>query len=820
MKRAGLLLGLAIVLPTFAQDSSRLPPVAKRTVSYSKDIHPIFAERCADCHLNGKRKGGLQLDSREAILKGGEDGPVVVIGKSAESRLVQLVSSTDPDKVMPKKGERLSAEQVGLLRAWIDQGLSWDVKDVAARKKDFKPAPLAPRRPTVPLARGELTNPIDLILEGYSRQKKVSNEAVVDDRTFARRVYLDVIGLLPTPTELNEFLADKRPDKREQLVARLLADNRRYAEHWLTFWNDALRNDYQGTGYIDGGRKQITQWLYDALYNNLSYDRFTGELVSPSAKSAGFVNGIVWRGVVNASQTPPLQAAQNIPQVFLATNLKCASCHDSFINDWKLADAYGLAAIYSDKPLEMYRCDQEPRGPATVKFLYPQLGQIESTAPKSERTKQLAALLISPQNGRFARTIVNRLWARFLGRGIVEPTDDLDQSPWSDDLLDWLASDLVDNGYDLKKTMARILTSRAYQRPVMNVGEQTDSDFIFRGPSVRRLSAEQFVDAVYQITNTWPTTPSAQIDSISPATVNAKWIWSEKNADKGTAGGRIFLRKEIDLPSAPSKAVAIVTCDNEFALYINGKKLGESADWQQPRAFDLRGQLVSGTNIIAIEAINWPDTSTGKGLEHKSPNPAAIVFYGRVTARTDDGKEKNQEIKSGASWKWSTTAPEGWNKTGFADDDWKRAAELGDVAANFYGIQGKLNSTFAALWGDSPRVRAALQTANPLMVALGRPNREQVVTSRPYTATTLQTLELTNGGTLANLLSRGATNWVARQKDGTSLVTELYQHSLGRAPTAAELRAAIELVGASPTKAGVEDLLWSVLMLPEFQLIY
>ena len=90
----------------------------------------------------------------------------------------------------------------------------------------------------------------------------------VDDRLLIRRLTLDVLGELPTPAEVRAFVADQSPDKRERLVAQLLADDRRYAEHWLTFWNDLLRNDYHGTGYIDGGRKQITAWLYAALANN------------------------------------------------------------------------------------------------------------------------------------------------------------------------------------------------------------------------------------------------------------------------------------------------------------------------------------------------------------------------------------------------------------------------------------------------------------------------------------------------------------------------------------------------------------------------
>ena len=264
------------------------------------------------------------------------------------------------------------------------------------RKFTFaKPAPvnLKPRRPELPPAAKGVSHPVDRFLQPYFATHSSSSPTVVDDRTFVRRAYLDVIGLLPPPEEMKKWVADHRADKRERLVKRLLADNQRYAQHWLTFWNDALRNDYAGTGYIDGGRKQITSWLYSALATNMPYDRFVAELINPTSESEGFAKGIVWRGVVNASQTPPLQAAQNISQIFMGVNLKCASCHDSFINDWSLADAYGLANIYADEPLEMFQCDKPTGKKAPTRFIYAELGAIEADLPKTNRLQRLAEIV-------------------------------------------------------------------------------------------------------------------------------------------------------------------------------------------------------------------------------------------------------------------------------------------------------------------------------------------------------------------------------------------------------------------------------------------
>src|SRR5690242_15431770 len=479
------------------EQARSLPPAADRKVDFAAEIKPIFESSCIKCHGRGRTKGDLSIESRETLLKGGESGPAIVPGKSTESHLIELVAGLDPDSVMPQKGKRLTAEQIGLLRAWIDQGAPWDAKISFAKPP---PVNLVPRKPELPAAGHGVTNPIDRILHPYLAAHGIKPSDPVSDRVFARRVYLDAIGLLPAPSELDAFLADKQPDKRGRLVRRLLADNRRYAEHWLTFWNDALRNDYRGTGYIDGGRTQITRWLYSALATNMPFDEFVRELINPVPESEGFVKGIVWRGVVNASQTPQMQAAQNISQVFMGVNLKCASCHDSFINDWMLSDSYGLAGVFSDKPLEMVHCDKPTGQFGKTKFIYQELGDNDPKAPKAERLKQLADIITSKKDGRLTRTVVNRLWAKFMGRGLIEPTDEMDNPARNQDLLDWLAAVLADNGYNLRHTIELILTSEAYQLPAVPIPELSSKEFVFRGPVVRRLSREQFLDALAAVT--------------------------------------------------------------------------------------------------------------------------------------------------------------------------------------------------------------------------------------------------------------------------------------------------------------------------------
>jgi mono/diheme cytochrome c family protein len=803
----------------------KLPlPVAER-IDFARDIKPIFEASCVKCHGRGKAKGGFKLDTHETFLKGGDNGPVATAGQSAESYLIELVSGLDPDNVMPVKGSKLTAKQVGMLRAWIDQGMHWDTGITFAKPP---PVNLHPRQPELPPARRGLENPIDRLMQPYFAQRQIKPGKLVEDRTFVRRVYLDVIGLLPSPREMDEFLIDKRPDKRERLVDRLLSDNRRYAEHWLTFWNDLLRNDYKGTGYIDGGREQISSWLYAALYQNKPYDRFVGELINPTPKSAGFAKGIVWRGTVNASQIPPMQAAQNISQVFMGVNLKCASCHDSFINDWSLADAYALANVYADEPLEMFECDKATGRKAGLGFIYSELGDIPVKASKAERTRRLAEIITQPKNGRLTRTIVNRLWAKFLGYGLVEPVDEMEQVGWNQDLLDWLAEDFAAHRHDVKHTMKLILTSRAYQLPAVSLSEQKQSGYVFAGPVVRRMTAEQFRDALGALTGVWHSEPAKGVALVVPNSPEAaefalpesvRWIWSEPQAATAAPAEFVYLRKNVMLSAAPKEAWAVVASDNSYTLYVNGAKVTSGNDYTTPNLANLGPHLKAGTNVIAVVAANHtPDNKLPP--EDKSPieadaNPAGFIFFARIKTGLE-----TVELGSDKSWIWTKRKQAGWEKADFVMSDGQPAAELGSASTPPWNAAPQLAAVLAMSRAHRD-TRASLVAADPLAVALGRPNREQVITTRAMAATTLQTLELTNGDTLSKVLKKGAEKLLAGKPGANrELVTNLYAKGLGRKPTATELKLANELLGKPAQPESVEDLLWAMAMLPEFQLIY
>jgi len=800
----------------------------KPGISFRKDIVPILANSCVKCHSGNKPKGGLDLTTHKGLLMGGDSGQVLLPGKPDESLLIQLVSGQDEDRIMPAQGPRLTSQQVTALTAWIESGAAWEPGIVI---QGLRQAELAPRRPAIPAATRLTQNPVDLFL--LAADPTLAFDRQVPDHLFARRVYLDILGLLPPAEELRTFVSNRSGDKRELLVIELLSRNKEYTEHWLTLWNDILRNAYIGTGYIDGGRTPITDWLYQALYNNMPYDRFVHELLDPSPQSGGFIRGIIWRGVVNASQQREMQAAQNISQVFLGTNLKCASCHDSFVNHWKLKDAYGLAAIFAEGELAIHNCNKPTGETAAVQFIYPELGEIDGSLPRAQRLRQLADIMVKPENGRLTRTIVNRLWAQLMGRGIVEPVDDMDQLPFNQDLLDWLAVDLADHDYDLKHTIKQIVTSHAYQLPSVGAAAPDETDFVFAGPIVRRMSAEQFVDAVNSLTRTWPVTPAIKLPPVSRPSAEGQhaialktsWIWDKATAKQTDTGGTVYFRKHIVLQEGFERVLVAASCDNGFILYVNGHKVVQSDEWNRPQAADLTALVKPGDNLIAIHGYNFPDPVTRKGLNVKGANAAGLIANLAIGYRTEtDGQLRWESIGTDSSWSWSRETVEKWQLPTFDDSGWTAAAIIGTPADGPWKIaQPLLSAIIRTAEGKTTLglTRTSLVNDDQLTRTLGRPNREQVLTRRSSIATTLQAIELTNGTTLDTALKAGAAYWQGRGIESTEqLIRQIYTEALCRPPGKQELEVASRLFVGSDQQQAIEDLLWIITMLPEFQLVY
>ena len=629
-------------LASFSHDTAQL--TKKQVVDLNVEVRAILAHNCYKCHGAEKIKGDLRLDRKDMIFKGGKDGAVIVPGNPDESDLFRRINLPSGDEdAMPSEGKKLSDDDIAILNFWIKKGAPWPE---GTEKSLYRVAAMEPRNPPLPPASGNLTNPIDRWTNQYFVKNKIKWPKIIDDRTFLRRVTMDIIGLLPSPEEMDTFTKDSRSDKRALWIRKLLDRNDDYAMRWFSFWNDALRNDYTGTGYITNGRYNISDWLYKSIRANKPYDQFVRELVSPTNKSKGFIEGIKWRGVVNASQSTEMQAAQNVSQVFFGLNLKCTSCHNSFISDWKLEDAYAFADIFADSSMEINRCDKPTGKYTNPRMLWKQLGTIDSLANRATKLAQLADNMVKPQDGRLYRTLVNRIWAQLMGRGLVEPVDLMDNEPWSQDLLDWLAYNFQSNKSDIKELIYLITTSNTYQ--LASVGFKEPDQIIavgykFTGVLRKRMSAEQFADAV------------------------------------GTVIGPLF-----------------------------------------------------------------PDS-----LKGYKPN----------------------------------------RQPGY------------DSSSHLFA-------------------RASLVVNNPFLVALGRPNRETVATSRETQANLLQALELTNGDRFNSALEKGAENWKQKFKTGDVIIKDIYRRALNREVKPKEFDIAKKLLGNEPDTKSIQDLFWAVLLLPEFQIIY
>ncbi len=782
-------------------------------VDFAHEVVPILKRNCTHCHGGREAKGDFSFNTRADVLDSGFVEP----GDPDTSYLLELVASSDPDSQMPPADRpRMSPDEIAVLRRWIENDVNWD-EDFTFEIQTYEP-PLRPRTPHLPAPQEDRNHPIDRILDAYLAERNLTRPPSVDDSIFLRRVSLDLVGLLPTREQLDAFIEDSDPNKRQRVIDQLLADRIGYADHWLTFFNDLLRNDYSGTGFITGGRTQISAWLYQSLLDNKPFDQLARELIAPpTSESQGYIDGIKWRGEVSAGQTLPIQFSQSISQSFLGINMKCASCHDSFVDHWTLKDAYGLAAIYAEETLELHRCDKPTGETAEAAWLFPELGQVDPDAPRPQRLQQLAALMTHPENGRFARTIVNRLWYCLMGRGIVHPLDSMKNEPWSEDLLDYLASDLIASGYDLKATLRRIATSSAYQsRSEVIDGRPSSDDYVFRGPRARRMTAEQFLDSIWQLTGDAPgkfdapiVRRLADLETTDRFELTGEWIWGQLT--NGTVPGNqtIVLRKEINLPDSAIAGGAVITCDNRYELFINQKLVSKSNDWTKPQAVHLAQHLAKGNNVL--EAVVTNDTD--------NPNPAGFFF----DARVDLADETQVSIQSDGTWKYSSEVPSPRDDTLHADtigrDTWQSVTVVSPVAAWTRVIEDQGSTLLAAAvsGSDTPMVRTSLLKNTALMKSLGRPMREQIVSMRPDTVTTLEAIDLANEPTLAGSFAIGAQRLLADSESDTDrLIQNLFLAALSRPPTVPEQGLLRASLGDQPSVADVQDAMWAVCMLPEF----
>ncbi|MBB5032002.1 DUF1553 domain-containing protein [Prosthecobacter vanneervenii] len=448
----------------------------KGSIDYFKDIQPILEAKCTECHRGSKAKGGLHLDSLADAIKGGKsDGAAVEPGKPDHSSLIARITSTDEDEIMPPKGKPLTKDEIALLTTWIKEGAHWP--EIRADHLTLTP--------------------------------------LTDDLSFLRRVYIDTIGVPPSLEEIAAF--QKNPD-RKAVIDQLLKDPR-WADNWMGYWQDVLAENPNILNPTLNNTGPFRWWLYESLQDNKPMDFFVTELLR--MRGSERLGGPAGFGTASQNDVPMAAKGTIVSTAFLGVEMKCARCHDSPTGKSIQQDLFELAAMLGSKEIEVPKTSSVPmdkihaggRKPLIQVTLQPgtkvqpkwPFAEFcdEAAAKLAEDPKDsrdvLAAMITAPQNERFAQVIANRVWARFMGRGIVEPIEDWEKGkPSHPEMLKWLGREFVSGGYDVKHLARLILNSQAYQRATDPTLKQTSP--LFTSPAPRRLQAEQIVDSLFSAT--------------------------------------------------------------------------------------------------------------------------------------------------------------------------------------------------------------------------------------------------------------------------------------------------------------------------------
>lgn len=370
--------------------AQKLPPPVERKIDFVKDVQPILTASCLTCHGPEKQKSSYRVDVRAIAIAGGDFGEAIKPGESAASPFIHYVAGLDDDLRMPAEGEPLTAEQVGILRAWIDQGAAWpdsadaqldDKRDHWAYRPLVKPAP-----PSAAPHEAWVENPIDAFIAAQFVAKKLAPSPPADRRTLLRRVTFDLTGLPPTPEEVAAYLADEASGAYERAVDRLLASPH-YGERWARHWMDVVH--FAETHGNDQDRERPHAWPYRdylirSFNNDKPYARFVEEQLAGDALFPFDPQGIVATGFIAAGpwdessqlsivdDTIDKKIARNLDRddmvttamsTFVSATVHCARCHNHKFDPISQADYYGLQAVFSgvDRANRSYEPDRRVR---------------------------------------------------------------------------------------------------------------------------------------------------------------------------------------------------------------------------------------------------------------------------------------------------------------------------------------------------------------------------------------------------------------------------------------------------------------------------
>jgi mono/diheme cytochrome c family protein len=516
-----------------------IAPSAQAADFWSEHVEPILRDHCVECHSQTKAKSGLDLTTFQLALRGGDRGAGFVPGKPEDSQLY-LVLQPGADPHMPPK-RQLSDEQIELVRTGIEKlGVVKPAETVAAAPA----TPAKPREPVwVPPPNLAASAVIDRFVELGWKERKVRPARPADDATFVRRVYLDLLGRIPTADEAEQFLANRERDRRAQLVDALLAKPE-HARHLREVFDYVLmgrsaknfEDQRRGHGWFD--------FLESSFRTNRPWDAVVRDLIVARPKQPeerGLIQFLYER------QNNPQAMAEALAPVVFGVQIKCAQCHDHMVaREIKQAHYWGMVAAFNRTKnvdadsgpglaesaiggfVSFANLKKESQ-PARLVFFngrsvneaWPGEGEKESDVPEKYRVpppaekqkpktpaepkfsrREALADAVTRDNPLLARAMVNRVWAMLLGRGLVHPVDLMDSkhAPSHPDLLDWLAHDFERSGYDVRRLIRNVVLSRAYQLDSRPAGKVAPADEAFARALDKPLTAEQLYRSLLSAT--------------------------------------------------------------------------------------------------------------------------------------------------------------------------------------------------------------------------------------------------------------------------------------------------------------------------------
>ncbi|MDB5339761.1 MAG: hypothetical protein JWN70_5380 [Planctomycetaceae bacterium] len=495
---------LVIASPRVDVPVPKPDPLALKPVDFAREIQPILQDRCFSCHGSKKQEAGLRLDIRRRAYLGGDTGPAIVPGSSVTSELVRRITTDDETQRMPPDEEPLPAEQIALLRRWVDQKAPWP--DALAGKESFDDhwSFRAINRPDVPQVVDSkwIRNPIDAFVMSKLDREKIIPSPEADRRTLARRLSLDLLGLPPSPADVEAFISNVSPDAYEQFVDRLLA-SKHFGERWGKHWLD-LASFAESDGYENDRARphawRYRDWVIDAINRDLAFDQFTIEQIAgdmlPDARpdqrvAAGLHRNTLYNSAGGADKEEfrtkaVKERTATTGVIWMGLTLNCCECHSHKYDPIAHREYYQFYAFFNnaDDANEGEAATFKPaarvtqihkRGsfldlglavePGTPSFLPP----LVARGPQADRL-DLARWIVSPENPLTARVAVNHVWQHLFGQGLVPTPENYGrkgEAPAHLELLDWLASafrDMQGISWSRKHLIRLIVTSATYRQ--------------------------------------------------------------------------------------------------------------------------------------------------------------------------------------------------------------------------------------------------------------------------------------------------------------------------------------------------------------------